>query len=78
MPFCIVPVRRNRLLSNVFVFLACTSVSNILPGKLLGTLKIMKKKLSQIRVFSSELSCLGHKKMYRMGFFRVLLLNWFL
>ena len=43
-PFCIVPVRRNRLLSNVFVFLACKSVSNILPGYCSGTLEIMKKK----------------------------------
>ena len=77
-PFCIVPVRRNRLLSNVFVFLACKSVSNILPGYCSGTLEIMKKKLFQIRIFSSELCCLGAKKMFRMNFFRVLLLNWFL
>ena len=77
-PFCIVPVRRNRLLSNVFVFLPCKSVSNILPGYCSGTLEIMKKKLFQIRIFSSELCCLGAKKMFRMVFFRVLLLNWFL
>ena len=44
-PFCIVPVRRNRLLSNVFVFLDCKSVSNILPGYCSGTLEIMKKKI---------------------------------
>ena len=74
-PFCIVPVRRNRLLSNVFVFLACKSVSNILPGYCSGTLEIMKKKLFQIRIFWSELCCLGAKKMFRMVFFRVLLLN---
>ena len=69
MPFCIVPVRRNRLLSDVFVFLACKSVSNILPGYCSGTLEIMKKKLFQIRIFSSELCCLGAKKMFRMVFF---------
>ena len=67
-PFCIVPVRRNRLLSNVFVFLAYKSVSNILPGYCSGTLEIMKKKLFQIRIFSSELCCLGAKKMFRMVF----------
>ena len=78
MPFRIVPVRRNRLLSNVFVYLACKSVSNILPGYCSGTLEIMKKKMFQIRIFSSELCCLGAKKMFRMVFFRVLLLNWFL
>ena len=44
-------------------------MSNILPGYCSGTLEIMKKKLFQIRIFSSELCCLGAKKMFRMGFF---------
>ena len=55
MPFCIVPVRRNRLLSNVFVFLACKSVSNILPGYCSGTLEIMKKKCFRFGFF--RVSC---------------------